>query len=142
MRDEADERSSGVAPPLDLPDEHDGALAEPEAAKPPSLFDELGALIADGKTYAEAEIAFQKSRAAYVGDSAKGAVALGIGALAFIHLALIALAVGLVIALAPLIGAWGATGLVVGLLLAGAVVLGLRAKARVDAISAAFRENR
>jgi len=79
-----------------------------------SLFDDVEAIIEDGRTYLDAEIQFQKTRAAYVTDKAKDAAifaAIG-GALAL--LALVALTVGLVFALAPLLTAWGAVALVTG----------------------------
>jgi hypothetical protein len=86
-----------------------------------SLLADVEAAIDDGKTYLEAELAYQKTRAAFAADRAKDAAlfaALG-GALAL--LALVALTVGLVIALVPLLTAWGAAAAVtlLWLLLAG-----------------------
>jgi hypothetical protein len=80
-----------------------------------SLLEDVEAAIEDGKTYLEAELAFQRTRAVFVADRAKDAAlfaALG-GALAL--LALVALTVGLVIALVPLLTAWGAAATVTGL---------------------------
>jgi uncharacterized membrane protein YqjE len=77
-----------------------------------SLFDDVEAIVEDGRTYLDAEIQYQKTRAAFVADRAKDAAifaAIG-GALAL--LALVALTVGLVIALAPDLTAWGAVALV------------------------------
>jgi len=79
-----------------------------------SLFDDMEAIIEDGRTYLDAEIQYQKTRAAFVADRAKDAAifaAIG-GALAL--LALVALTVGLVIALAPHLTAWGAVAAVTG----------------------------
>lgn len=79
-----------------------------------SLFDDMEAIIGDGRTYLDAEIQYQKTRAAFVVDRAKDAAifaAIG-GALAL--LALVALTVGLVIALAPHLTAWGAVAAVTG----------------------------
>jgi hypothetical protein len=85
-----------------------------------SLFDDVEALIDDGKTYLEAEFAFQKTRVAVVADRAKSALIYGAVAMLLAFLALIGLTVGAIIALTPLLTAWGAAALVVGLLLLGA----------------------
>jgi hypothetical protein len=79
-----------------------------------SLLEDVEAAIEDGRTYLEAELAYQRTRAAFAADRAKDAAefaALG-GALAL--LALVALTVGLEIALAPLLTAWGAAAAVTG----------------------------
>ena len=94
-----------------------------------SLRDDVEALIEDGKTYLETELVYQKTRAAFVADSAKGAVIYGALAAAFGVLALIGLTVGLIIALTPLLTAWGASALVVGLLLIAAF-LAMRAASK------------
>jgi len=95
----------------------DAALAELR-----SLRDDVEALIEDGKTYLETELVYQRTRAAFVADRAKGAVVYGAIAAALAVLALIGLTVGLIIALAPLLTAWGSSAVVVGALLVGAVV--------------------
>lgn len=94
----------------DKPDEHSDA----EPTFDESLVDEIAALIDDGKTYAEAELAFQKGRAALAGRSIGIALGLVIVAIILLHIAFLALAVGLVMALAPLVTIWGAIGIVVG----------------------------
>lgn len=105
-----------------------------------SLTDDITALYEDGKTYAEAELAYQKTRVSYtVEKGKKGAVFLG-GALALLHLAGIALVVGLVIALTPLITAWGATALVVAVLVIGALILGNMAKKKFTVMASAYKE--
>ena len=97
--------------PESIPENFGGAAAdEPQR----SLVDDLEAIIEDGRTYLDAEIQFQKTRAAYVADRAKDAAiyaAIG-GSLAL--LALVALTVGLVIALTPHLTAWGAVAVVTG----------------------------
>lgn len=90
-----------------LPDEAEGADER-------SLLEDFEAAVEDGKTYLEAELTYQKTRAAFAADRAKDAAifaALG-GSLAL--LALVALTVGLVIALVPLLTAWGAAAAVTG----------------------------
>ncbi|MFA6219902.1 MAG: phage holin family protein [Erythrobacter sp.] len=137
MRDEDGERAHGYTGPLDLPDEH-GPPEEEESAADPSLADDLSALIADGRTYAESELAFQKSRAAYTADRAKRATVHALFAFGFIHLALVAITVGVLFALIPAVGAWGATGIVTASLLTGAALLLRLAKRRLDEIVSAF----
>lgn len=108
---EALETAGAVTPTTDT---HDDEIEDR------SLFDDVEALIDDGKTYLEAEFAFQKTRVAVVADRAKSALIYGAVALLLAFLALIGLTVGAIIALTPLLTAWGAAALVVGLLLFGA----------------------
>lgn len=93
--------------PISAPVDESGAGAKR------SLFDDLEALIDDGRTYFEAELTYQKSRAGFVANRLKLTIAFGAVAAFFAILATIGLTVGLIIALAPLITAWGATALVV-----------------------------
>ena len=123
------------------PEISSGLEAEDEA--PPvnhSLLGNLDALLADGRTYFESEVAYQKSRAGFAANRLKWSVIYGAAAFGLLHLALIALTVGVVIALSPLTGPWIATGLVVALLVFGAVVLLLRLRSKVDDIRAVFEE--
>lgn len=103
-----------------------------------SLIEDVEALIEDGKVYLEAEIAYQKTRAAYVADEARSALLYGAVAAGFGFLALVALSIGLIIALAPLLTAWGASALVVGLLLIGAVIAGRAASQRWNRLMSAI----
>lgn len=116
------------------PGRGDDGVPDIEYEKPPaaagaeqdlrSLRDDVEALIEDGKTYLETELIYQKTRAAFVADRAKGAVIFGAVAILLAFLALIGLTVGLIFALTPLLTAWGASALVVGLLVIAAVVAG------------------
>ncbi len=109
----------------------------PDAAER-SLVDDVRQLIDDGRTLAEAELAYQKSRAAVAGDGVKGAAAYGGLAIALVLFALVALTVGLVIGLTPLLTALGATAVVtLGLLLA-AGLCALTAKRRWSAMTNAI----
>jgi hypothetical protein len=117
----------------EAPAEDDGA-GEPER----SLRDDVEALIDDGKTYLEAELAYQKTRAAFVADRAKGTLIFGTAAALLGFLALIGLTVGLIIALTPLLTAWGASGLVVALLLIGALIAARAAGRRWSGLMAAI----
>lgn len=108
----------------------DGAPAEPAPDAPEApdttlsaLRDDVTALVEDARNYAEAEIAFQKTRAALAGKHGARALGMLVLALILLHIALIALAVGAVIALAPLVTIWGAIAIVVGVMLIGVAVL-------------------
>jgi hypothetical protein len=103
---------------------------------------DVDALIADGKTYFEAEIAYQKSRAGFAANRLKWTALYGAAAFGLLHLALIALTVGAVIALAPLVGPWIATAIVVLLLLVGALVFALRLRKKFDDIRSVFEDAR
>lgn len=116
-----------------LPDGRDDDMEQPEKEKTisdESLSEDIVALIDDGKTYVEAEIAFQKTRLAFAADRGKSGMLFGICAFAVLHLALVALVVGAIFALTPLITALGATALVVGILLVTGAVLAVKAKNR------------
>jgi hypothetical protein len=117
----------------------DAASSEPppelEAADAPdSLVADLRDLAEDTRTALEAELAFQQARASYAAGAARSiAIRLGVAAL-FAVVAICTLAIGLVISLAPLIGPWAATAVVVGALLAVAAIagwMGLRGIRRV-----------
>jgi len=126
----------------ELEDDFDAALRGDDEQAPPSLAEDIAALASDGRTYVEAEIAFQKSRAAYSASHGKSAALFGLFALGFVHLALIGLVVGALFALAPLLTPWGATATVVGALLLGALVLLLMMRRHTRAIGDAFRSER
>ena len=130
----------GLTPP------NEGA-APAEPAVPPSgapdttlsgLRDDVTALVEDARNYAEAELAFQKTRAALAGKHGARALVLLVLALVLLNLALIALAVGAVIALAPLVTIWGAIAIVVGVLLLGVALLVLGALKDGKMIGAMF----
>ena len=91
---------TAVPPPLiDEPD---------DTARARSLADDVRNLVGDGRVLLEAELAYQKSRAAVAGAGAKGIAGWGTLALVLVYFALMALVLGLLLALAPLIGGWGA----------------------------------
>ncbi len=130
---------SGLARPTE------GTPPEPAAAPPEApdttlsgLRDDVTALVEDARNYAEAEIAFQKTRAALAGKHGARALVMLVLALALLHLALIALAVGAVIALAPLVTIWGAIAIVVGVMLIGVAVLVMSAFKDGKLLSAMF----
>lgn len=103
-----------------------------------SLTAELAAIIDDARNYAEAEVAFQKTRARFAGKNVGTAAILLIVAVITLHIAVLALAVGMVIALQPLVTIWGAIAIVVGVLLLATVLLALGAKRRADRLTIMF----
>jgi predicted PurR-regulated permease PerM len=94
-------------------------LIEEDAADR-SLVADVRQLVEDGRTLVEAEIAYHKSRAIVAGQAAKGVAGWITLALALLFFALMALVLGLVLALVPALGALGATvAVVLGLLAMG-----------------------
>jgi len=127
-------------PPLTAPEPEATLDDDGESSGLGALKDDLSALVEDARTYAAAEIAFQKTRAGLAGKKAARALVWLVLALVLLNLALIALAVGAVIALAPLVTIWGAIGIVVGVLLIGVAVLVMKALADGRTLSAMFGE--
>ena len=102
------------------------------------LREDVTALVEDARNYAEAELAFQKTRAALAGKHGGRALVMLVLALLLLHIALIALAVGAVIALAPLVTIWGAIAVVVGVMLLGVALLVRAALGNGKLLSAMF----
>ncbi|AEG48244.1 hypothetical protein Sphch_0549 [Sphingobium chlorophenolicum L-1] len=96
-------------------------------------------LYADGRAYAEAEVARQKLRAAIVGAGVRDAAILAVVAAMLVFAAIVAGLVGAVLALAPLLGTGWATGAVFGGTLIVALLLLLIAKGRIDRMKKAVR---
>jgi len=84
------------------------------------LVADIRQLASDAKVLAEAELAYQTTRAKLAGAAARNVAILGVGAFVLAFFALGALTVGLLLALTPLVTAWGATAIVVGVLLIAA----------------------
>ncbi len=120
------------------------AAAEAAAGTGPgfdeSIVQELSTLFDDGQTYVQAEIAFQKTRAKLASRTVGIALLYTVVGLILLHIAFLALAVGLVIALAPLVTIWGAIAIVVGGLLIMVALLGRMALKRADTLSALFSD--
>ncbi len=90
-----------------MADDQPPLIAENAAER--SLVDDVRKLASDGRTLLEAELTYQKSRAAVAGQAAKGVAGWGALALALVFFALMALVLGLVLVLAEAIGPLGAT---------------------------------
>lgn len=88
------------------------SVAPAPAEDAETLAAELRRLADEAKILARAELAFQKSRAAYAGAETRTIAALVAVALVLVFFALMALVVGTVIALGPLIGRWAAMAVV------------------------------
>ena len=114
----------------------------PQPSPQPSLSDDVRNLVEDGRTFAEAELAFQKSRAAWAGNRVKFIAIFAVLALGFVHLSLVALVVGAVFALAQMMNPWAATGVVTLALLLGAAILGLMIKSKIGDIGDAFASDK
>lgn len=99
-----------------MTDNHSDAVT---ADKPeqPSVGDALRALVEDGQTLVEAEIAYRKAQAAYGLGEAKAIGILLVLGLAFGFFTLLAIVVGLLMGLAAYVGVWGALAIVGGALL-------------------------
>ena len=109
-------------------DEIEPLIADWEEARDRSLPDDVRGLAEQARIFAQAELAYQKSRASYLGSEARTIAMLGAVAGVLVFFALIGLVFGLILALAPLITAWGSTALVCGVLLIVALVCALRAR--------------
>lgn len=105
-----------------------------------SLSEDIATLIDDGRTYVEAEIAFQSARLAFAADRGKSGLLFGVFAIAVLHLALVALVVGAIFALTPLITAMGATALVTGLLILAGLILAAKAKSHFARLAKSFEK--
>lgn len=127
----ADDAAPDPAGDIEAPQSGDGEIED-------TLIEEASAIIDDARTYAEAEIAFQKTRAKLAGRLVGASAGLVIVALILLHIALLALAVGLVIALEPVVTIWGAIAIVVGGLLLITGLLGWMAMKRAKKLSALF----
>ncbi len=99
--------------------------------KPASIGDAIRAVVEDGQTLFETEIAYRKAQASYgLGEAKAIGVLLGFG-LVFGFFTLLAIVVGLLLALAPYVGVWGALGVVGGALLVLSAVCLLSASKRI-----------
>ena len=146
MPDFSDDNQAAASPPdaAGFPNPNDNPPERTRADEEPlgSLFDDAYALYEDGRTYVEAELAFQKSRATYAAHESKSGIVFAMGALAFLHLALLGLVVGMIIALEPYLGAFGAMGATVGVLILCGVLFALLARGRFKRITRAFESEK
>jgi len=96
-----------------------------------SLMEDVRLLLGEARTFAQAELTYQKTRAAFVGAETRSIAVLGIGAVVLLLLAVVALVLGLVIALGTLIGPWLAMIVVPVAVLAVAAIMAISARTRL-----------
>ena len=116
MADPADDEPD-IASPVTAEDDDAGSLVE-----------RVKDLADDTRTAIEAELAWQGARAGYAARKASKIAAWGGLALACVTIALLAVAFGAILTLAPLIGPGLATAMVSGVLLVAALVAALLAR--------------
>lgn len=90
-----------------------------------SLADDIRGLADAGKGLAQAELAYQKARASFVGKSVRSIAILAVLVLVLLFCALLALTLGLILSLAPLLTPVGATAAVVAGFAIAAVLGGM-----------------
>lgn len=95
-------------------DEERSLLESEEALESRSLIDDVRSLVDDGRVALEAELNFQKTRLAVCGKEGRNLIIFAVAGLLLSFFTLIALTVGLLLALIPAVSAWGATGIVTG----------------------------
>ncbi|MEO0063366.1 MAG: hypothetical protein RLZZ08_1926, partial [Pseudomonadota bacterium] len=100
--------------------------------------EDAAAVLEDGRTYVEAELSYQKSRALFVVDRGKSALVYFMAGALLALLTLIGLTVGMLITLAQLIGPLFASAVVVLALGLGAILLLLAAQKRWVSLMDAF----
>jgi uncharacterized membrane protein YqjE len=134
----ASDSAKGVE--VQLTEDHPGLVGESRDPAERSLVEDLRLLAADARTLAEAELAYQKSRAGALGGGLGKIAGLGAVAALLAILALVALVVGLVFALSPVLTAWGATAAVTVALLVLALLMALWARSSWTALTALLDE--
>ena len=106
------------------------ATGEPDDGTLSALVAEVRALAQEGRTLAEAELAYQTSRAKVGATGAGIATGLALAALVILVFALFALIFGVLLGLATLVGPWLATVIVVVVLVVLAAACGMAALSR------------
>lgn len=114
------------------------AIAAGEEARQRHLEDDLRDLVDHGLTYARAEVEWQKARVGYATGRVRSIAVLGLAAFLLVFFALVALTVGMVIGLTPLLGAIGATLTVFGVLVVVAAICALSARGQWRRMMAAL----
>jgi predicted PurR-regulated permease PerM len=114
------------------------AVTVGEEARQRHLEDDLRDLVDHGLAYAKAEVEWQKARVGYATGRVRSIAVLGLVAFLLAFVARVALTVGLVIGLTPLIGAIGATLAVFGVLILIAAICALSARGQWRRMMAAL----
>ena len=106
-----------------------------------ALGDDARAVIEDARALVEAELAYHKTRAGLAGRGAGRIAALGLAVVALLFFALMAVVVGLLLALTPRWGAWGAMAAVVGGILLLALLCAALALRQVRWVKRVLRQS-
>jgi hypothetical protein len=106
----------------------------------PTLAQDMRTIASQVRRFAEAELAFQKARAAYISSASRTIAVLGIVAIILAVFAVMAAVLGTVIALGPVLGLWGAMAAVTLALLVIAGGCGVTAMARARRMKAVLGE--
>lgn len=119
-------------------------MPEPAAldANGPSLAEDLRQLADEAKALAGAEFALQKSRAAFAGAESRTIAVLLLVAAVLVFFAAMALVIGTVIALGPLLGPWGAMAMVTLALIALAGWSAVAARRRLSRMMAILADDK
>ncbi len=96
-------------------------------------------LYEDGRSYAQAELDRQKLRVGIIGAGVRDAAIFAMVAIMLLFAALVALLIGLIFALSPDLGRWGAIGAVLSSTVIVSLVLLLLAKARIGRMKKATK---
>lgn len=139
--DEPLPETAGVSP-VRATERHGDIDSDAPLAEDGSLFEDVGALISDGKTYLDAELQYQKTRARYAGKHSGRAAIFALAGVLCLFFALIGLTVGGVLLLIPRIGAIAATALVVCVWLILGAICGFIAGGHAGRVSRALGENK
>lgn len=105
-----------------------------------SLIEDVRLLAGEARTYAQAELAYQKARAAYAGAETRNIAILGVGAAVLVFFAVMALVLGAVIAVGTVIGPWLSMIAVPVAILVAAAIMGLSARGKVRRMMSLLRE--
>ena len=132
--------SDGLPPPVYGEDDH-VSIDEAAPVGRRSLVEDFEALLSDLRTYYDAELSFQKTRAAFMADALKRTIVYGVVGAFFGMLATIGLAIGLIIALTPLVGPWIATAIVVLILVICAGIFLVKASRSWTGMTDAMRDS-
>lgn len=116
--------------PVDHPDDEKEPMGE-----------QLHRLYTDGRYLIEHELGFQKRRLKFVGQQGKSAAGLIVVALTFVVGGLLALILGVLLALIPVLGEWGATIAVTSGSLVVAVLAHRLAMSRIKSIGRVFAKD-
>lgn len=116
--------------------EHDNVWSPDPPAEKEGVGAAIKALIEDGHTLLEAEMAYRKAQASYGLGEAKSIIALLLLGLAFGFFTLLAIVVGLLLALAHYIGVWGSLALVTAVLVLLTAASFARAAKKISAAKA------